>query len=87
MLCGWLTEIDDTDDDCGDCDDDIVGRTDVVVLIDDDIGITDVWVELICHNGDSVSWNKFEEKYIYGFVSNLYYHYLKLEWTLCTHQT
>lgn len=45
--------MDDTDEDGGDCDDDMTGPKDVDGAIDDDVGMTDDWVELICHNGDS----------------------------------
>lgn len=59
--------MDDTDGDGGDCDDDMTGPRDVDGVIDDDdddndVGMTDDWVELICHNGDSGFCN--EEKSI-----------------------
>lgn len=57
--------MDDTDGDGGDCDDDMTGPRDVAGAIDgedddNDVGMTDDWVELSCHNGDSGFYN--EEK-------------------------
>lgn len=71
MLCGWLTETDDADEDAGDCDgddDDNIGSRDVDVVINDDVvGTIDVCVELICHNGDSGFW-KHERKHNFFFL-------------------
>ena len=67
-MCDWLTEIDDTDDDDGDCIpcDVGVGPSDVDdVSIDDDVGTTGVCVELICHNGVSGFWKLFLTKFLF----------------------